>query len=872
MFQGVRRVWQGENEALFEVAWPEGLADGGEYHAHPAAADAYLNGILAAVGERRTWLPVGLDETTVYGSLPKRGWTYARFREQTATRLLLDWWILGEDGRTILASRGMRYRALAAARPKNRIAESLYQAGWESRALPAARPAGGRWLLCVDRQGTGLALAARLRAQGARCVTVEIAGPGEHPSQPTPDRHRVERWEELESLAARLGPWEEAVHLWSLDRSPEGVEEQEHAFLSAAGLARALARQRPSPRLWLITRQVHNPRGRAESLAPGSASLWGLGRVLANEQPGLRPRLVDLGDASATELEVLSQALLAGEEEREMAIRGSERYVSRLRPLPLTRPGGEIPFRLVARQPGSLESLVFESATPQEPKHGEIRIEIRAAGLNFKDIVKTLNLIDAEGLSKTYSGPSLGFECAGVVLGVGEGVSDFRPGDEVVALAPHCFGNEATTLASLAAPKPADLDFAAAATLPVAYLTAFVALVHFGRLQPGERVLIHAAAGGVGQAAIQIARRLGAEVLATAGSPEKRAHLAGQGIACVMDSRSLAFAEETMQATSGQGVDLVLNTLPPRTLPASLSTLRRRGRFIDLSNIYQEAQLDLRAFQKGLSATAFDLDQLMKSDPAWVAELFREAMAFVRDRGCPPLPHRAFSIAEAPEAFRLMAQAQHLGKVVLTLTHIERVTIDVSDAPSARLRPDATYVVTGGTSGFGLATARWLAGQGARHLALVSRQGAHTDEARAAAAEWAAQGMDIVLPRADVADQDELAAALGAIARTQPPIRGVVHAAAVYEDATLENVTPDGFARVYLPKARGAWNLHLLTGKLDLDFFVLFSSVAATVGNPGQASYGRRQRRAGCAGGAPPFAGTSSAERRLGAGLAARDS
>ena len=245
--------------------------------------------------------------------------------------------------------------------------------------------------------------------------------------------------------------------------------------------------------------------------------------------------------------------------------------------------------------------------------------------------------------------------------------------------------------------------------------------------------------GGVGQAALRIAQSLGVEVLATAGSPSKRDWLRSQGVALVVDSRSVAFGQETQEATGGRGVDVVLNTLPPSTNPTSLETLRPRGRFVDISNIYSDAVLDLRAFQKGISATAFDLDQLMRSDPDFIAAQFAQAMRFVAERSLPPLTRSGFPLHRAGEAFRLMAKAQHIGKLVLIPEPAPHTPVDVSTV-ACQFRADATYLVTGGTSGFGLYTARWLADGGARHLALLSRSGRPRPEEESALAGLAARG------------------------------------------------------------------------------------------------------------------------------------
>lgn len=841
-FQGARQAWQNETETLFETAWPEGLPrDATGYHCHPAVIDAYLNGILALILPPRAWLPVAIDELTVYGSPAPRGWAYLRRVRQSATHLQLDWWVTDEAGRIQSHCRGMHYRALNTDAKPLAMTDAVYGYAWEMQnpaRVPVPTAAPGRCLVLADAGGVGRQLAECWRALGGQCEVIAPEDPAA-PDSPAASPPQALSEAVRERLAG-LGAFAEAVYCRALDTHGDALPTAAALFGGVGGLAwiQALAELGKAPRLWLVTRGVQAPEGApGDGAALAQAPLWGVGRVLANELPALRPRLVDLGAGSAEEIADLCGIIAAGGDEDELALRGTVRYAHRLQALPLVRPGNQTPFRLAIRQAGTIEGLILEATDPEAPQAGQIALEIRAAGLNFKDVVKTMNLIDAESLEKTYSGKSLGLECSGVVTAVGEGVEGFRVGDAVIALAPHAMGTHTITTAAMAARKPAAMGFEEAAVLPVAYMTAWAALCYFGRLEKGERALIHTATGGVGQAAVQIARQLGIEVLATAGSPEKRAYLEAQGVRHVMDSRTLDFAEEVRQATGGAGVDLVLNTLPPRTIPLSLSILRARGRFIDLSNIYSDAQIDLSRFQKGLTVTAFDLDQLMRSDPEFIARLFQETLQFVVRHQLPALPRHDFPIGQAKEAFRFMAQAKHIGKVALVMRDLEQARVDMAHAAPPVLRAEASYLVTGGLSGFGLESARWLVRQGARHLGLVSRRGAATVEAQNAVAELRAQGVEVAVWRADAGRFEELAAVLAEHQRTLPPLRGVIHAAAVYADQTFAQLTEAGFDQVLGPKAAGAWNLHRLTRDLELDFFVMYSSVAATVGNPGQANY-----------------------------------
>jgi len=266
----------------------------------------------------------------------------------------------------------------------------------------------------------------------------------------------------------------------------------------------------------------------------------------------------------------------------------------------------------------------------------------------------------------------LGVECAGVVSAIGEGVEGFQVGDPVVAIAPYpasCFSKWVTIPAMLVLPKPARLSFAEAATIPMVFLTAHYALNHLARIRQGERVLIHAATGGVGLAAVQIARQAGAEIFATAGSPEKRAFLESLGVQHVMDSRSLAFADEVMRRTDAQGIDVVLNSLAGEAIAKGLAILRPYGRFLEIGkrDIYQNSQLGLSPFQNSLAFFSIDLDRMMRERTTLLATLFREVMEAAATGVFQPLPSQLFAISDAESAFREMAQARHIGKIVLSL-------------------------------------------------------------------------------------------------------------------------------------------------------------------------------------------------------------
>jgi acyl transferase domain-containing protein/aryl carrier-like protein len=717
----------------------------------------------------------------------------------------------------------------------------------------------GNWLIFADSQGVGQALAARFKEGGETPILIL---PGETYQRLEGDSFQLSPThpEDMQQLLEVVGAEQPAcrgiVHLWSLDtRYPEhttvsSIESvQSLGCLSVIHLVQALAQINWSDSLplWLVSQGVHTV-GDLKSVSVAQSPLWGLGRVIINEQPNLRTRMVDISpDCSLDEIQSLFEELWSDDKEDEIALRGKDRYVHRLMQVSLTEIGtahkpamstATQPFRLEISTSGILDNLMLRATTRKQPGPGDIEIKICATALNFKDVAKAMGLLSEDSLEGTVSGQALGLECSGTIAAIGEDVTGFQIGDAVIAMAPHCFSTYTTTDASLVVPKPAFLSFEEAATISVVFLTAYYALHHLARLGKGERVLIHAAAGGVGLAAIQLAQRVGAEIFATAGTPEKRDFLRALGIKHVMDSRSLAFADEVMERTGGKGVDIVLNSLTGEAIPKSLSVLGAYGRFIEIGkrDIEQNRKLGLQPFQKNLSFFAVDLDKLMQDRLELVKSLWSEVMSLLTEKTIHPLPYRVFPISEVVNAFRYMAKAKHIGKIVVSLQDPE-VVVAPSIEDTVTFRADGTYLITGGLGGFGLAVAQWLVENGARHLVLMGRRGAFSPAAKEAVKTLEEMGAEIVVAKADVTKEQDVTSVIADLGHSMPPLRGVIHAAMVLDDAVLLQLNEERLMKVMGPKIIGAWHLHTQTLNISLDFFVLFSSFASTFGNPGQGNY-----------------------------------
>lgn len=686
--------------------------------------------------------------------------------------------------------------------------------------------AGGAWLVFAEAQGAAGELASRLRARGERCILVkpgkfEISRDSVQVDPATPgDYARL-----LEQLRSSGIAVRGAVHAWSLDTpvTAEPSSSHQRGVLSVMRLAQALVTQNPPPRLWVVTRGAQAADASDRTLAPMQATLWGIGKALALEHPELRTVCIDLPPAGeAAEADKLLAELDESGSEGQVAVRNEERRVARLAKLRRGAVGHEaspVSWRLIPETAGSLEAFRREPLSLRAPGAGEVAIAVEASGLNFKDVLNAL------GMYPGNPGP-LGGECAGRVTAVGPGVTHVRPGDEVMAVAGGSFASHVVARAELVQPRPQGVSAEEGAAFSIAYLTAQFCLGHIAQLVSGERVLIHAAAGGVGLAAVRLAQRAGAQVFATAGSEWKRDLLRSMGVEHVFDSRSSAFAEEILDRTAGRGVDVVLNSLSGDLIEASFRVLARGGRFVEIGKRGIKDDGWVRAQGRDHRYTIVDWGDTAAREPALIGGMFAQLVDELRKGTLQPLPRHVFALEQAASAFRFMAQARHAGKIVVR-----------HGAPGElRIRRDGTYLITGGLSGLGLCVARWLGQQGAGRLVLIGRRGV-TREAEPVLEALRAGGTTVVAEAVDVSDERALETLIRRIRSDGPPLRGVLHAAGVLDNAGLLQQDEQRFATVFAPKITGARALDRLTRSDPLDWFILFSSIASVLGAAGQSNH-----------------------------------
>ena len=712
------------------------------------------------------------------------------------------------------------------------------------------------WLILADSSGVAGELAARLRLRGDHCIEVV---PGDAFEHVTANRYQVnpsakDAFDQLLDAAFPEGSprCRGVISLWNVDASPATESTWQtldrELQINCGGVLHLLqawvARNEIKPPRWFLVTRGAMPVGESVRALPLSgSSLWGMGRVLALEHPELGCTRIDL-DPDVTVAEqvenLYSEILIEKADEDQVAFRQANRHAPRLirhrhgaggGPLVIPATG---PFRLHLSDFGTLDNLVYAPLARREPQAGEVEVEVVTAGLNFRDVLRALGMLrEYERTVGIMSAADalFGLELGGRVVAVGDQVTDIKVGDEVVGLFPGTMASHVIAPVRYFVRKPSVLTFEEAAANSFTVITAIRALEVAANLKKGERVLIHAASGGVGQAAVQLAKWAGAEVFGTASLP-KQEFVKANGADHVMNSRTLDFADEIMKLTNGEGVDVVLNSLNEDFIPKSLSILKPGGRFIEIGAIGIWTPEQVKEFRSDVMYERFDMLNEEIANPGMMGRMLKDALGRFERGELKPIPHKAFAGEEAIDAFRYMAQAKHVGKVMVSFGERSAVA-PVDELVSA----NATYLVTGGLGALGLEVARLLTGRGARHLVLTGRSGAATARAQQVVNELTTAGVQVLVSKTDVADAGQVAAMMQQIRTTMPPLKGIVHAAGVLADGILVEQDWAQFNKALAPKVAGAWHLYQETKDDALSFFVSFSSIASLMGSAAQGNY-----------------------------------
>lgn len=877
-FRRIQQVWVRENRVDALVA---GWTGPSRHQAHPAVIDSALQCMAAWVGSTLAnqggsgaspMVPAAVQSVRQYGSLPQQvRVSVERLQARPGEAdLVAQVRLMDLDGQCVMELMRVQFRPIS---PRQLLLDELQPHWYEwvdtpvTEILPGPEASASAPMFIVALGSGSQPLARGLEAchPASRSMTAQGCDSASIAAHLAP-RLRAMLAETPEAMTVVLCAASAPADSPALDTHPDGFDLTRAAAGPAALAGLALAVQevlteleetqvrQPVIQGLLLTRGCYMGGSVATPSPPrlNLAALVGARRTLRNENSTQRWRWLDVDDES-TPADVLLACQVMGQGHTE--IDEMRLYAGRLWAPTLERTlaqrrarfeqgrvlnDPELNFEIEVPASRLLTDLALREVPRRPPQKGEVELRLEALELNYKDAMKVIGLITEKELGASYFGMDIGMSGVGVVTRVGSDVQEPRVGDTVV-LGIRGMARRYVTAAlhrGLFRVVARETPRAALGAM-VPYLTAQYGLVHAARVRPGEVVLVHGGAGGVGMAAIQVARAAGARVIATASTPERQAMARQLGAEVALDSRSLNFVEQVRELTGGLGADVVISSAPGEILSANLQVAAEFGRVVEVGklDIFTRRTLSLAAFEKNLSFQAIDIDRMSAFRPELMLQLQDEVFKQISTGHYQPLPGELIPVSCMAEAFEKVQRSTHVGRVMLNF-----------DDPGAQVRPEhprlrieaeASYLITGGFGAFGLSTARWLIKQGARHLVLISRSGANRPEQTQALAAMQAQGVMVLSRQVDITQAEDVVELLTELQTQWPPLRGIFHTAGVIQDGPFTTLSEQALMAVLAPKAQGALNLHrgLLRVGISVDYFVLYSSVASITGTVPQTAY-----------------------------------
>ncbi|MFB7717910.1 SDR family NAD(P)-dependent oxidoreductase [Nocardia sp. NPDC056100] len=851
--------------ATLDGTVPEALNGAGAaapgHLAHPCVVDAALQSVaalLAGVGgpEDGAMVPIGVAEVRAFDAIPDRVTVVARL--DTSADPIADIDLLDAEQRVVLQLIGMRFGSIAPGRGAlQRMTDFFYEDRWELRdpidrsALPDS----------VNTAALVLELGVHAGARGAEIAAA--VGTDRLVTLGDPQREDLEAVvaeqlltataediERLHVIVVAGAEYEDLDNLWTLRRLALTLDEFFDGWLERRGVETPMIGD-GSLHVSVVTERAFAHPEEEATPNPAHAALAGARRVLLNEQPRLRWRLVDIESGTAA-ADIAAELAITGafsyDNTDEIFLRNGLRWIPVVdaslpdrieamdQAVPLTDP--EANFTLELPKSKLLSRLGWRRCDRREPGPGEVEVRMRAVGLGYKDPLKVLGVLDEEELAGTYFGAVPGMEGDAIVVRIGSDITDLAVGDKVMLSSKGMISRFHTTDRTLVSPVSPDAE-PGYCTSEVAFATAEHSLLELARVRTGDVVLVHGAAGGVGTAAVQIAKLHGATVIGTASTGDRRAYALGQGADHVLDSRSLNFADDVLALTDGRGADVVISTAPGEILRRNFKAVAEFGRIVEIgkADIYGGGVLDLKYFDKNISYHSFDLDRMLALRRTQTIELMERVEAALAAGRYRRLPFELYETDDVAKAFEEVARSTQLGRIAVSMEAVAPLVRP--QIPRLAIDPAARYLITGGFGAFGLAVGRWLVRSGARHLTLLGRNGATTAASRDQLAAWEHEGVEVITERVDVTDVEGMAAVIARANTAQTPLRGVIHTAGVVDDKRISVMDRDSLAAVYRPKIEGVRALRygLDLANAELDLFVLFSSGSSIFAGIGQYSY-----------------------------------
>jgi len=893
-FQWLGDGWYNGSRAVRELRWPK-LPDAvKDYQLYPTLVDSFFQSLASCQPDGNEefifnsgnadeiYIPFALERFKLYRK-PEAGerlWFHSTLRDQvnkdheTQTG---DVQLIDENGKLVaevvaIETRKASRAALQQGLNKDVVNDWLYQPRWHTKGndnalpVPLKRKDNASWLVIGKNSASANKLAHKFIAElmteiESNALNVVFVTNAACYEQISTLRYQLslENPDQIQQLLSDLygdsgSHCLGVINLLGLteDNNIDNLaalqNEQKETCESSIHVIQALSLMGWSkpPQLWLGTSNAYQIEGDEQPPHVGQAALWGLGRVIAMEHAELKCTRFDVdlqanSESRKLDLDILIKDLLVSDNEDQIAIRRGVRHVARLESTMENRHIGVHPipateaYRVNVPSDGVLDNLSIDPAERIAPGAEEVEIRVHATALNFRDVLNALGMFkefaERTGADIQTTLP-LGFDCAGEIVAIGKDVTNVKVGDTVLAATMGSLGSHVVTHQYFTVKKPKNISFAEAAAIPTVFLTVYYGLKTLAKIKKGDRVLIHACAGGVGLAALQVAQHLGAEVFATA-SPGKWGFLRAQGVKHIMNSRTLEFADEIKTLTNGEGVDIVLNSINGECIPKSLDLLSENGRFVEIGKIDIWSKEQVVEKRPDVNYFVFDLTEIFISQPKLLALLLQEIANDYQEGILKPLPLQSFPMHNVSSGFRHLAQARNIGKVVITNPQEQQ-------QPAINISDNSCYLITGGLGALGLTVAESLVKQGARHLVLTGRRSPSNDAQRQIL-RLETLGATVSVTNADIADEENVRTLIGRFGKDFPQLGGIVHAAGVLDDGMITQQNWSRFETVLAPKMLGAWHLHQQTERQHstqpLDFFITFSSIASLMGSPGQGNY-----------------------------------
>lgn len=861
-FQGVTSLRVNSLQAIATVEAPTG-PDTTRHLVHPCLIDAAMQTVAPLVEQsigrhQGTVVPIAVDAVRAFAPLPDQVTVVAR--RHPTDPLCADYVILDSEHTACMQLMGVRLGPITPGKePIDHLEPLFYQEVWDLRdeLTTIAPPTSQQTATLV------VALGDQPHVR-ARQLSKALPHAGYHTCTGTTELEAdlTQRLSEIAEDLPRLHVClvvgdiaDDVAALWALKRVAVTIER----FLDEQ-LGDKAAQMPPfgddTFYVSLITERAFVHPNDASVPDTSHAALAGARRVLVGEQPRLRWRLIDTDEA--TEIaDLIAELAIPGafchDNADEVLLRSGLRWTPivtqtlahRLEAMAHDEQPTEPEANFTVDTPKSrlLPDLGWRRCPRRSPSRGEVELQMEAVGLNYKDAVKALGLLSERDLEQTHFGTHLGMEGVGVVTRVGTEVPELQVGDVVATAAQGMLTRYHIADAALCfkLPNPAGRQPVRPehCTSITAFVTAERSLLTLARLQPGETVLIHGAAGGVGSAAIQVAKLCGAQVIGTASTDERRCYALAAGADHMIDSRSLNFVDGVRELTSGRGADVIISTAPGEMLRHNFDAVAEFGRIVEVgkADIYGGGTLDMAAFDKNVSYFSVDMDRMLAKRTNDFLKLTTGIFDKFGSGTYQPLPVEVHAAGDLPQAFEDVFRSERTGRVAIRLA---------GEAPPVRpawhdvtIDPEGTYLITGGYGGLGLATGRWLVRRGARHLVLAGRSGATTGFARKHLARWRASGIEVTDEAVDVSDAGAVAALVTRSHTNEHPLRGIFHAAGAVADQMVSDLELDVLKRVYEAKVQGAralWSA-VTAAEIRLDQFVFYSSGGSMLGLFGQYNY-----------------------------------